>query len=94
MGAYIVELFGSDSHYVLEALCLLMDVADEHALEFFILICQMFVKTRKTVNATLNLAKQQVGWSRFRIPIRGKRFFSPPKRADRLWSPFSLLLNQ
>ena len=31
---------------------LLMDVADEHALEFFILICQMFVKT---VNTTLNL---------------------------------------
>jgi len=49
VGAYCLELFGSDSYYVLEAFFLLMDVADEYALEFFILICQMFVKTRKTL---------------------------------------------
>ena len=51
VGAYNLQLFGSVSYKVLEALLLfvlLMDDADEYALEFFISICQIFVKTVKT----------------------------------------------
>jgi hypothetical protein len=41
----------------------------------------------------IRVTRLRAGRSRFRIPVRSKRFFCPPKRPDRLWVASSLLLN-